>query len=931
MSESDNHDDDDDDDEKKNDKASADNNDQGKESTRRRRRLHHYQVGAPSLIYYANRQVDQQFSPYRVPSSDLPLESARTWQDVWNRKNRVRARWEHPSLGLDQVQEVQLPFDVRRGRANRKVAAPPPREQEGTTTTATEETLDSVNEQTKARMTLLLLQEDYTLVEQHKELVENYRSYERPYQDVKMSFRDDKHRRAKQSLPRLRPVDYCKSQEFRLQHELQSDPAYLAPLDWEGLKEATGENELQRFRKRVQGDAPPRMPQGNTLLACQCPCPPCSRFDNNNNPSIVLIHPKGPLMERLCVSNVIPPFGRRNTGHVRANVNELKYHSWEVYETFPNEIDLDDTILEIRQSGVWNGENPSCLLTVRTGTHVSFVTIHCQRPDFHDRYDFEDDETLCWGCYVFEEKERLDFRSISRKMPSLQPMSLVSHPNYGNPFVPSKVAMACHSIGNYDTQNVIYSCNTFNGDHVSSRRHDITNLRKISLLDYTAHHPMCLWSAASSYVRPALAAGVVAQLTRQTKGAFGLGTSLYTIDLRSNTATFQWSPSAEEMMTEGVHSISGIMTDWKSDTSVWATSTSAGKTWEVDGRMPAKAVTCWSLTSGCEGHHHTVVPRHGFHGENSLLVPTLDFVPSTNDKNREGSPFVKVHTDYGATGIHMYQRPLRQPRFQAESLEAVATPGIDFTEHSSIAASTYFALPDVQSDSYICGIASLRVPFESFFGDEMVTDDYGRSPALLCNLTINNHCDIFSHSIIENTGGLIEGSVHRFDDLPVGTKAISVPKYLDGRTIHLTSSHQKPTCGMNLRLFLSNQYPLSRNSLVLQGDANGSKNDVLVPISKKLKIDDTDVAEFKVAQPQGLVINSSVEGHRMLQDGESLKIPASLTKQARTPIKLYQKDDHDTDSDDSLAGRRSRSDLSSLDIKDALQSWNEGIGDDGGS
>jgi hypothetical protein len=105
----------------------------------------------------------------------------------------------------------------------------------------------------------------------------------------------------------------------------------------------------------------------------------------------------------------------------------------------------------------------------------------------------------------------------------------------------------------------------------------------------------------------------------------------------------------------------------------------------------------------------------------------------------------------------------------------------------------------------------------------------------------------------------------------------------------------------------------------------------LVPISKKLKIDDTDVAEFKVAQPQGLVINSSVEGHRMLQDGESLKIPASLTKQARTPIKLYQKDDHDTDSDDSLAGRRSRSDLSSLDIKDALQSWNEGIGDDGGS
>ncbi|KAG7374398.1 hypothetical protein IV203_013493 [Nitzschia inconspicua] len=892
-------------------------------------RLYHYQLGAPSLIYNANRSSARWLSPYRIPSSDLPLDSARTWHDVCSRKNRIRARWEHLSLGLDEVREVPVPSDIRRGRAKNKGNKQMLEEEDTTTAPNDENTdLDFCKAQAKARLTMLL-QEDFTLTDQHKDMIQMYTDYEKPYQgNIKVSFRDDKHRRRNQKELRLRPVDYAKSQEFQLQHKLQSDPAYLAPFDLEGLQEATTENQSQFFRKRVQGDGPPRSPQGNTLLACQCPCPPCSQRQQND-PSIVLIHPKGPLMERLCVSNMIPPLGRGNAGHVRPNVNEVKYLSWDVYHQYPNEIDLDDTIFEIRQSGLWNEQNPICLLTVRTGTHVSMVSIECCRPDFQDRYAFED-STLCWGCYVLKEKHRLDLRSISRKVRSFQPVSLTSHVQYGNAIVPSKVAVAFHSMGSYDTQNVIYSCNTFYGDDVKSHRHDITNLKKVTLLDFTTNHPMCLWSAALSYVRPALAAGVTARLTRQPKAAFGLGTSLYTIDLRSNSGTFQWSPSAEEMSTEGVHSISGLITDQKRENYVWVASTSAGKTWEIDGRMPAKAVTCWSLTSGCEGFRHIVVPKHGFHGEPSLLVPTLDFTPMANIRSLGGSPFVRVYTDDGATGIHVYQRPLRQARFRAESLEAIATPGIDFTERSSIATSSYFALPDTQTDSYITGLASIRLPFQSFFGErqDLDADIYGQSRCILCNLTINNSGDIFSLNLLENTGGTSVQACHRFDDLPIGVKVINIPKNFDGRSVNLKCGRQKPTGGMNLQMFLTNQYPLAKKSLALGQEAKGAKSGVLIPAKKRTKLDDGDIAVFapRSAPQSSVVLKSTHEDNKMLQHGEWLKLPASLTNVAASPINLYNKEENDTTRDDSF-GEKRRSDLTSTAIKDTLQSWDHDSND----
>ena len=110
------------------------------------------------------------------------------------------------------------------------------------------------------------------------------------------------------------------------------------------------------------------------------------------------------------------------------------------------------------------------------------------------------------------------------------------------------------------------------------KKDEVHNLQVISLIDWSSSHPMCLWAAAKSYVSPAVCS---TQATVVPPTA-DFGNALYGIDLRSNVATCLWSPSGNEFLTEGVASISGLMTDWRKDHCLWIRSISAGKTWELD-------------------------------------------------------------------------------------------------------------------------------------------------------------------------------------------------------------------------------------------------------------------------------------------------------------------------------------------------------------
>eukprot|EP00751_Fragilariopsis_kerguelensis_P046540 CAMPEP_0170986564 /NCGR_PEP_ID=MMETSP0736-20130129/6158_1 /TAXON_ID=186038 /ORGANISM="Fragilariopsis kerguelensis, Strain L26-C5" /LENGTH=417 /DNA_ID=CAMNT_0011410725 /DNA_START=304 /DNA_END=1558 /DNA_ORIENTATION=- len=405
---------------------------------------------------------------------------------------------------------------------------------------------------------------------------------------------------------------------------------------------------------------------------------------------------------------------------------------------------------------------------------------------------------------------------------------------------------------------------------------------------------MCLWSAASSYIRPALSPGAISKMQGQTKSPFGLGSSLFTIDLRSNSATFQWSPSAEEMTTEGVHSINGILTDWTRDNTLWVTSTSAGKTWEIDGRMPCQAVNTWSLTALCEASRDITVPRKAFLGENSLLTkPVSNHNDIFDEMSRlDDSPLVKVDTDYRAKGIHLFQKPLHKPRFQTDSLECIASPGIQCTEdeETSIATSSFFGLTDVSDDVYICGISSIRFPVGSFVDsneDDVWPKYLEHKMKILCTLTMSNNGDI----------------------IPI----------------------QKPTGGMNINLFLSNLYPVPCNTIIPRVNDDDDHNEILLNKSKRSRIDcSIEVAEIKrMKNKSGLMISEEDGPHAMICNKSSLIMPVSHEIGRATIYAAGREVDNDGINDVMNDNVRSaseyagleRTDLSRNTIQNTLKGW----------
>jgi hypothetical protein len=578
----------------------------------------------------------------------------------------------------------------------------------------------------------------------------------------------------------------------------------------------------------------------------------------------------------------------------------------------PNELCLDDTILEIKQSGTWTVENnPECVFVARTGTHISVLSVSVKKAFLREeKYAYKED--VCWGNYALEERKRIDLRSLSRSFPSYRPVSLACHPKYGNDLINARFAFASHSDrGDF---NVIH--HAIVEAEQSTTKHTIACLKHISLIDFTSTHPMCLWSAAASYVRPALARDIQFDLP-----TLGLGTSLYTVDLRSNSATFQWSPSAQETMTEGVHSISGILTDWQRDNTVWVTSKSAGKTWEIDGRMACRPVNAWSLSSSCEDSALTFQQK-GFYGEGSLLTK-----PQSSDVRGklEDSPILNVDTTPGAFGFHIYQRPDNRPRFQTDSLECIATPGLDFTKETSIATSSVFAFPEVADEVFVCGLSSFRVPFSQFVGEsELKLADFAHENSnVLCALTMTNTGDLYCYSLLESNDEIT--NCRHIPDLPVGSKVVGIPHELDGKTKELEYTHWKPNGGMNLKLYLTNQYPTPMNAVPPLEKFSGTKKRIIFQKpDKKRKLHpsldiDPDVPVFKMdSQKVGITISAQSDVEHFTQD-EPVVIPLPLAEKSRKTMAFSQ----DKPVDVKTFKGAGRSDLSPGILRDALGLWDE--------
>jgi hypothetical protein len=914
----------------------------------------HYQVGAPALIYYQKNH----------DSLDVPIAKGKpsTIQSTHHRLNRTKFLWNVPFYhGLKQKQdEAQEKRQSETDYQPNQIQAKNPPKQRKKSKRAAKPKLFHQNEaseefdnlfdvqsdyrkkrensslSTKRRAMLLKLGNEYNNEEDGDDRILHRRkrksvfspgsnfdvfddctTFDYPY--IPAVFGKGKARNLKLSEGRC-----IETRKFSMDRQL-SDPAYLAPFGIDVLNTLEVKTESSIDNTMLSDKSTGNQNQGNCLVVVPCPCPPCSQKSASQR-SWCLFHPKGPAMDRLCISNMIPPNGHENAGHMFRKENLKKYKNFRAMTrhaltSFPNEIHLGDNILEVKQSGTWNYMNRKCIFVVRTATFVSVlqVTVMKYYDAKGDNYDFAED--VCWGNYAIEEKHRIDLRSLSlsASFRSFLPTSLACHPEYGNDCNGPKFAFsACSTQGEL---NAIYHCLPEAGYDLHLTKHKVPSLKHVSLIDFTSSQPMCLWSAASSYVRPALSRDL---LCRQP--ILGMGSSLYTVDLRDNDATFQWSPSAEEMVTEGVHSISCITTDWQRDTTVFVSSNSAGKTWEIDARMPCRSVNVWSLSYSSEDSSLANAQKGFYRGGLSMITKTVQ-IDSATGLGATTSPYLTADTTPGSYGFHVLQQPLTRPIFHAEPVECIATPGLHFSNTTSIATSSVFVLPEVANDMYPCGIAAFRVPFTQF-GERNLADFANDTSDLLCSLTLTNKGDLYCYSLLESKHGI--GVSQDSVDLPIGVKTLSIPKEMDGRMKDLDHKHWKPTGGMNLKLYLTNQFPASRNVLCAEETCQPSSlliyksakkmfakkhtKKVTRRAEKAIPIDQNDVCEFKQDKSD---ITLSTESR--LAGNESVLVPPAMSEKANKEIKFHEAGQ----TDESEEAQQQNSDLSNGLIKIASDLWND--------
>ena len=308
---------------------------------------------------------------------------------------------------------------------------------------------------------------------------------------------------------------------------------------------------------------------------------------------------------------------------------------------------------------------------------------------------------------------------------------------------------------------------------------------------------MILHSAATSHVRPALVANFVSK-----RPTLGLGSSLYTIDLRSDQATFQWSPSAAEFVTECVHSINGLLSDVNKENSLFVASTSAAKCWEIDSRMPYRALDSWSLPGLC--HSMGVNTYCGdLHGGKTLLH-------QPRDEYRDGvrRPFLSVDTSVEAFDFCVYQRPVTRPLLECQSLELLSGSSL---KGVSATRSSVFPLPDVSSRVFTCGITSFRDSVSSILNPRHCRQfNYANPPSMaLSVITMTNIGDLYSSVLMECSDR--DGMQAAKPEAMSGSRCLSVAALVDAGKPSSKSFIKRPQGGYKMRTVLSD-FPATPNS-----------------------------------------------------------------------------------------------------------------------
>jgi hypothetical protein len=580
------------------------------------------------------------------------------------------------------------------------------------------------------------------------------------------------------------------TQQYDRQRMDRSDPAYLAPFSLPVLQEITRQDIIargvpmyakQNIRRHIPGikHDDPNAPNtfGNCLCSFPCECGVCR---SSSNPVMCVLHPVGALQDRVRLSFLQFPNTRDITEY------ELPRKG------IPEEINVGDRVRQIQPCG-----RDPLRFVARTSIHWTVFSVRFVQADDDDDGDDNDvpgGGDACWGAIELRKLHRIDHRTLWKGRPSFRPLDVTCHPNYGvGVLTDPRVAVLYES--QTKERNILHHVQIGAGS-VSVQKVRVANLQEISQIEFSSHHPMVLWAAARSYVRPALTHGY----QPNKKPRIGNGHSLFSVDLRQrddSMATFQWSPSAEEFVPENIHSISGIFTDWSRDHSLFVASISAFKTWEIDTRMPCQSIQCWSLPHFCDDLGPTF-PSTGFYGGGTLFSMPVQTIRNETQSSKH-LPIFCVGKSTGVHSIHALQRPVVASSLFTKPVEMAMGP--DPSPNCSVVKCGAFALPDVSDKIFTCGLTSFSVPSKHCLHETDLSNMKCEDNELVVTISLTSKGDMYAHSLLESCSTRRRSKA--FPGFPVGTSIIPAT---------VTPSTKRSSWNV-LKFVFSNQLPVPSQSI----------------------------------------------------------------------------------------------------------------------
>ena len=520
---------------------------------------------------------------------------------------------------------------------------------------------------------------------------------------------------------------------------------------------------------------------GNCLLAINCQCQYC----NGRSPASFIVHPVGDNLSSLAISKLSLPRSSPCRGGQQRR-----------------EVDIGGRVLQISRCGsarTMDSSNSFCIVA-RTPQYCSVIYVK-------STMNASMVEEECPIEYHMREETRIDLRTPSSSLrPSYSPLCLSCDPKSTDSCFtfPTFAIISRDCAGKSTTIHRVIL-----GREPVVKGHSLSSsLSDISLIEFCSDDRMAVWAAARSRVMPTLSTGFC---DGRKDTVTGYGHSLFRIDLRDDSSSLVWSPSHAEFITEGLHSINGIMSDATYEHVVWVSSSSACKVWALDVRHKlAKVVVSWSLPL-LSDDFGSQLSLTGIYGSGVLMSQPISTSSSSN-RNRDAyiqniqpSPMFSLKKDPNSNALCMYQFPCARPRLGTRPLESVGFQYIPKTyDASSIARSAIFPLPDAAGSIFNVGLAALHYSSNTCLSTEQLDHlCYQTKPLnVIYVITMTSIGDLYCHSLLE-TNGAEETLARQFHGLPVGTKAIPVPGDVEVKTSNTG----------NLSVCLSNEFPTPSNAL----------------------------------------------------------------------------------------------------------------------